>query len=196
MQKHSLIRMLNWKRNLLCYLFYLLEIFSIKSRLVHRLYMKWIGDIFVDEFHMAQVTVHDQVLHIGCGSLPTMSILAAKESHAKVIAIDIDRKALQRAKHFIAQQLLSDCITVEYGDGTTYPVSSFDVIFIATNVTPVDSVFRNLASKAKPEVRIICRDLGSGVIHMLQNQEFFPCFSIQAVRTHQRTSSLLITKKR
>jgi ribosomal protein L11 methylase PrmA len=194
MQKHSFIQMLNWKRNLLCYLFYFLEVFSIKSRLVHRLYMKWIGDIFVDEFHMAQVTAHDQVLHIGCGSLPTMSILAAKESHAKVVAIDNDRKTILRVKHFITQQHLSNLIRAEYGDGVTYPVNSFDVIFIATNVSPVDDVFRNLASNVKPQARIICRDLGSGVIHMLQNQEFSPYFSIKTVRIHQRTSSLLITK--
>jgi precorrin-6B methylase 2 len=196
MQKHSWFRMLNWKRKLLCFLYYFLEVISVKSRFVHRWYTKWIGDIFVDEFHMAQVTSQDQVLHIGCGSLPTMSILAAKEAQAKVVAIDNDKKALQRAIQYIAQQHLSDLITVVYGDGATYPVSSFDIIFIATNVTPVDGVFRNLVTSAKPQVRIICRDLGYGVIHLLQNKEFSADFSIQAVQSHQKSSSLLITKKK
>jgi 2-polyprenyl-3-methyl-5-hydroxy-6-metoxy-1,4-benzoquinol methylase len=195
MQKHSLFRMLNWKRKLLCFLYYYLEVFSVKSRFVHRWYTKWIGNIFVDEFQLAEVTEQDQVLHIGCGSLPTMSILAATEAHVKVVAIDNDRKAIQRAKQYIASQHLSDRIMVEYGDGTAYPVHPFDVIFIATNVTPIDSMLQNLRVNAKPEARIICRDLGHGVIHLLQTREFSPYFSIHTVLTHQKSSSLLITKK-
>jgi ribosomal protein L11 methylase PrmA len=196
MPKQGKVRMLNWKRKLLCFLFYVLELFSVKSRVVHRVYEKWIGDIFVDEFHMAEVTAHDRVLHIGCGSLPTMSILAAKEAKATVVAIDTDQKALQHATQYIAKQNLSHRICTEFGDGATYPLGSFDVIFIATNVTPVEAVFRNLVSSMKPQVRIICRDLGFGVLHLLENQEFSSFFSIQAVQVHQRSSSLLITKKR
>jgi len=192
MQKHSL---LNWKRKMMCVFFYYLEIFSVKSGWVHRLYMRWIGDIFVDEFHMARVTAQDKVLHIGCGPLPTMSVLAAKETQSKIVAIDINRNALQHAKHYIAKQHLSDTINVVYGDGTTYPVNSFDVIFIATNVTPVEGVFRNLTIGAKSQARIVCRDLGHGVTHLLQNQEFSPYFSIKQTQSHQKSSSLLIIKK-
>jgi 2-polyprenyl-3-methyl-5-hydroxy-6-metoxy-1,4-benzoquinol methylase len=195
MLKHDTVWMLNWKRKLLCFLFYVLELFSVRSHVIHRIYDKWIGDIFVDEFHMAQVTAQDRVIHIGCGSLPTMSILAAKEAKATVVAIDTDEKAVQRAKQYIAKQGFSHYIHVELGDGASYPLGSFDVIFIATNVTPVDAVFCNLASSMKPEVRIICRDLGFGVLHLLGNQEFASFFSIKATQVHQRSSSLLIIKK-
>lgn len=196
MQNHSLLRLLNWKRKFLCFLYYILEVFSVKSKWVHQWYMKWLGDIFVEEFHLANVTEQDQVLHIGCGSLPTMSLLAADEAHATVVAIDRDRNAVQRAQHYIASRHLSNLITVEQGEGTTYPVHSFDVIFIATNVTPVEEIFRHLKENAKPEATIVCRDLGQGVIHLLQNREFSESFSIQRILSHQKSSSLLIRKNR
>jgi ribosomal protein L11 methylase PrmA len=186
--------MLNLRRKILCLIFYFLEFFSLKSRFVYCFYLKWIGKIFIDEFHMAQVTNHDLVLHIGCGSLPTMSILSAQQAHAKVVAIDNDPKAVQRAHRYIAKHQLSDAITVMQGDAETYPVDAFDVIFIAINVSPIDVVFRHLATHAKPQVRIICRDLGTGLIHMLQNEEFSGDFKIQNQLRHEKTYSLLITK--
>ncbi len=187
--------MLNLRRKILCLTFYFLEFFSLKSRFVHCFYLKWIGKIFVDEFHMAQVTNHDVVLHIGCGSLPTMSILSAQEGHAKVVAIDNNLQAVQRAQRFIDKQNLSDAITVKQGDGATYPVGSFDVIFIAINVNPIDVVFRHLATHANQQVRIICRDLGTGLVQMLQDEEFSRHFKIQTQVRHEKTYSLLITKE-
>lgn len=195
MQTHVGESLLNWKRKLLCLFFYILEILSLKNRLAHRIYLKWIGEIFVDEFRMAEITPEDQVLHIGCGCLPTTAVLVAKESHAKVVAIDNNPKAIHGAREFVSQQHLTDYITIDYGDGTTYPLDSFDVIFIAMNVTPVEAVFHHIATNAKSQVRIICRDFGSGVIHLLQNQEFLPIFSIQSVHLYSKTSSLFITKK-
>lgn len=187
--------MLNLRRKFLCLTFYFLEFFSLKSRFVYCFYLKWIGEIFIDEFHMAQVTNHDTVLHIGCGSLPTMSILSAQQAHAKVVAIDNNLQAVQRAQQFIDKQQLTDAITVQISDGETYPVESFDVIFIAINVSPIDEIFRHLAAHAKPRVRIICRDLGTGLINMLQSQEFSPYLKIQKQLRHEKTYSLLITKK-
>lgn len=195
-QKRHSTQIQNWMRKLLCLSFYFIEFFALKSQLVHRFYNIWIGDIFVDEYHMADVTIHDYVLHIGCGCLPTMSVLAAQEAQAKVVAIDNNEKTAQRAQHFICEQHLSNIITVEVGDGRTYSAAPFDVIFIAINVVPIDVVFRHLASWVKPQVRIICRDLGIGVIHMLQNEEFSSLFTIQNIRKHGKISSLLITKKR
>ncbi len=195
-QNHSSSRLLNWKRKFLCLLYYILEVFSVKSRWVHRWYMKWLGEIFIEEFRLAKVTEQDRVLHIGCGALPTMSLLAAGEAHAKVVAIDKDLNAMQRAQQYVASQHLSNLIAVEHGEGTTYPVNSFDVIFIATNVTPIEEIFRHLKENAKPEAQIVCRDLGHGVIHLLENKEFSESFSIQRVLSHQKSSSLLIRKRR
>jgi ubiquinone/menaquinone biosynthesis C-methylase UbiE len=190
----SSIIFLNLRRKLLCYVFSFLEFFTVKNTLVHRFYTKWIGKIFRDEYTMANVSSDETVLHIGCGSLPTMSILVAKNAHAKVIAIDNDIRMVQRAQRYINQQKLNDFITVTHGDGKSYPAETFDVIFIAINVTSIDAVFQHLASTSKPSVRIVCRDLGNGVIRMLKSDEFSYIFTIRSIMKHSINNSLLITK--
>jgi hypothetical protein len=82
-----------------------------------------------------------------------------------------------------------------YGDGTIYPVETFDVIFIAINVMPIEQVFRHLAKHAKPHTRIICRDLGGGVVHLLGSEEFHPVFHIENIHHHATTTSVFIIKK-
>lgn len=161
---------------------------------MYRFYTKWIGNIFSDECAMANVSYNETVLHIGCGSLPMMSILVAKNVHAKVIAIDNNMRTVQRAQRYINQQKLSDLITIKHGDGRSYPSETFDVIFIAINVTSIDAVFRHLASTSKPSVRIVCRDLGNGVIRMLKSDEFSHIFTIRSIMKHSINNSLLIAK--
>jgi precorrin-6B methylase 2 len=185
---------LNWRRKFLCHFFSILELLAVKNKAVYFFYTQWIGDIFQDECTMAQVSPDETVLHIGCGTLPTISILVAKKNHAKIIAIDNNKKTVQRAQRYINQQQLTEYITVKYADGTTYPATQFDVIFIAINVTCIDAVFRHLATHTKPSVRIICRDLGNGVINLLKNEEFKDIYVITSIEKHAKTNSLLITK--
>ncbi len=190
----SFLIFLKWQRKLLCYIFSFLEFFTVKNTLVYRFYIRWIGNIFSDEYTMANVSSNETVLHIGCGSLPTMSILVAKNAQAKVIAIDNNLRTVQHAQRYINQQKLSDLITIKHGDGRSYPAEMFDVIFSAINVTSIDAVFRHLASTSKPSVRIICRDLGNGVIRMLKNDEFSHIFTIRSIMKHSINNSLLIVK--
>jgi precorrin-6B methylase 2 len=185
---------LNWRRKFLCHVFGILELIALHSTVVYFFYMKWIGDIFSDECTMAHVSSNETVLHIGCGTLPTISLLIAKNTHAHIIAIDNNKKTVQRAQRYINQQHLADFITVNYADGTRYPAESFDVIFIAINVTPIETLFQYLATTTKPSVRIICRDLGNGVINLLKNNEFADIYQIQSIQKHAKTHSLLITK--
>jgi ubiquinone/menaquinone biosynthesis C-methylase UbiE len=188
------IMFLNLRRKLLCYTFDSLEFLAAKNNIMYRFHRKWIGTISTSEFSMAHVTSHETVLHIGCGALPTMSILAAKKASAKVIAIDNNPRSVLRAQRYIGQHTLTDLITVSLGDGVSYPVEPFDVIFIAINVTPIEDVFRHLDSCTKPTVRIICRDMGDGILHLLQSEEFSRLFTINAQEKHLLAHSLLITK--
>jgi 2-polyprenyl-3-methyl-5-hydroxy-6-metoxy-1,4-benzoquinol methylase len=174
----------------------MVEFLAIHNGLMYRFYFKWIGDIFLDEFHLAHVSSHETVLHMGCGVLPTMSLLAAEQAHAKVTALDHNLKVVLTAQWYIHKKKVTDCITVIHGEGTTFPVDSYDVIFIALNVTPIDAVFRHLASQTKPTVRIICRDLGNGMSSLLENDEFRNYFVIQSIQRHAKISSVLILRKK
>lgn len=42
-------------------------------------------------------------------------------------------------------------------DGVNYPVYTFDVIYIAINVWPIDGLLLHLAQTMKPTARILCK---------------------------------------
>lgn len=185
---------MNLKRKLHCYVHSLFENLALKNTFVYHFYMIWIGTILAREFHLADVKSHETVLHIGCGSLPIMATIIAKKADAKVIALDNNAKAVEQAQRYIARHKLTEYITVVSGDGASYPVESFDVIVIAINVTRIEDVLQHLALFGKPNVRIICRDMGDGVLHVLQSDEFARLFLIHARETQFLAHTFLITK--
>jgi hypothetical protein len=56
--------LVNVKRKLLCYFFYLLEILALHSTLIYQFYFKWLGNVFLDEVHHAKISSQEKVLHI------------------------------------------------------------------------------------------------------------------------------------
>jgi cyclopropane fatty-acyl-phospholipid synthase-like methyltransferase len=101
----------------------MMEFLAVMNSFMNQFYSWWIEKFFSDEYGMANVSSDETVLHIGCGVLPTMSILVAKNAHAKVIAIDNDATAVQYARRYINQQRLNESITVNKEMGrSTRPV--------------------------------------------------------------------------
>lgn len=157
--------------------------------------MGWRKPIFLKEIKMANVSSKDKVLHLGCGFLPTTSILIAEEINAKVVGIDNNRNSIRFAKKFIEKYGLSDLVKIEYGDGMDYSVHDFDVIFIAINVWPFDSILWHLSSQIKKDARIICRGLNDDLINFIKKGELSDIYSIKAKLQNPKTQSILLIKK-
>ena len=183
----------NWKRIISCYQYSFLEFLAVNIDFFNNLLMKWRTPVFLKEIKMASVTSKDKVLHIGCGLFPTASIIIAEETKANVTGIDNNKIALKFAKKIVEKKKLSNLIRIEFGDGTTYDVKSFDVIFIAINVWPIDHVLKHLSSQIKKDARIVCRGIKQDMENILRKKPLLDLYSIEKKTVNPKTHSFLLS---
>jgi len=185
----------NSRRIISCYKFNFLELLAVKINFLYTFLMKLRKPIFLNEIKMAKITSKDKVLFIGCGILPSETILIAEQTKAKIIGIDNSIKACKLARSYVQKKGLSDLIKIEYENGVNYPVKNFDVIFIAINVWPIDSVLENLSCNAKTNTRIMCKSIKNDIVKSLEKEELHDIFSIESKLENPKTQSFLLIKK-
>jgi D-arabinose 1-dehydrogenase-like Zn-dependent alcohol dehydrogenase len=156
--------------------------------------MRWRKAIFLNEIKNAKITSVDKVLHIGCGMIPTTSILIAKETKARVVGIDNNRNEVKSANKIVAKNGLSDFIKIEYCKGQNYPVHDFNVIVIAANVWPINSVLKHLSKQIKKDTRIICRGRKNDIKYCLEESGLSNQFSIKNISQNPKQQSFLLVK--
>ena len=157
--------------------------------------MNWRKPIFLNEIKMANVTKKDRVLHIGCGLFPSESVLIAEKTKAKVIGIDNSIIAVKIARKYVKKKGLSDLIKIEHRDGRNYPVNDFDVIFIAINVWPIDTVLKYLSSNIKKGTRVMCKSYKNDIIDVLKNEGLSDSLHLKSKLQNPQTQSFLLIKK-
>jgi len=187
---------LRWRRALSSYGFTLLEILASRLTIFEQLLTRWRISAFSQEIQLLNVTPHEKVLHIGCGAFPSASLLIARNGSAHVTGIDNNQIAVRLAQSYINKKHLSCQITIEYGNGATYPLQDFDAIFIAINVWPIDRVLSHLAETMKPTARILCKGSHQDILILLKKKEFQQSFSIASQLQHPKTEAFLLTKKK
>ena len=185
----------NSRRLFSCYVFTLFEILATQMNLFDMLLTKWRKPVFSREINMLNITPTEKVLHLGCGALPSATIFIAKDKNAHVVGIDNNSIAVKLAQSYIKKKDLTNLITIEYGDGVNYPVHTFDVIYMAINVWPIDSVLLHLAQTMKPTARILCKGSHNDITAFLKKKEFQSLFSVKSSLDHPKTQSFLLTKK-
>ena len=186
---------INIGRIVSCYKYAFLELLAIKTRFFNNLLMNWRKPIFLNEIKMANVTKKDRVLHIGCGLFPSESVLIAEKTKAKVIGIDNSIIAVKIARKYVKKKGLSDLIKIEHRDGRNYPVNDFDVIFIAINVWPIDTVLKYLSSNIKKGTRVMCKSYKNDIIDVLKNEGLSDSLHLKSKLQNPQTQSFLLIKK-
>jgi len=184
----------NYKRFLSSFFFTLLEILAAKMNLFDSLLTKWRKPILSREIQMLNINPSEKVLHLGCGAFPSMTIFIAKEKKTQVVGIDNNYIAIKLARSYIKKKNLSDLVTIEYGNGTNYPAQDFDIIYIAINVWPIDTVLFHLAQTMKPTARILCKGSYQDIKTLLQKKEFQSLFSISSTLEYPKIQSFLLIK--
>jgi protein-L-isoaspartate O-methyltransferase len=179
-----------------CLGFTLLEILATRMNIFDQLLTKWRKPVFFKEIHLLDISSDELVLHLGCGALPSAAVFIAQEKNAPVVGIDNNRIAVRLAQSYIKKRHLSDYVTIEYGDGVTYSVRKFDVIFIAVNVWPIDRVLLHLFEEMKPTARILCKGSHQDITTLLKKKEFHTRFSVVSRLQHPKTESFLLTRKK
>jgi protein-L-isoaspartate O-methyltransferase len=157
---------------------------------------KWRKPVFFREIHMLNITPMEKVLHLGCGALPSATLFIAKEKKTHVVGIDNNTIVVKLAQSYIKKKHLSNLVTIEYGDGVNYPIHTFDVIYIAINVWPIDSVLLHLAQTMKPTARILCKGSHNDIAALLKEKEFQSLFSVKSFLEYPKAQSFLLSKKK
>lgn len=186
----------NWRRKISCYKYSFLEFLALKIDLFYQMLINWRKAVFLNEIKMANISSKDKVLFIGGGILPSESILITEVTNAKVVTIDNNVNACKHAQKYIQNKGLSNKITIEHAEGKNYPVQDFDVIFIAINVWPIDSVLRNLYENMKPNARVMCKSYRNDIIEVFENEGLLESFHFESKLENPVTQSFLFVKKK
>lgn len=162
---------INFRRILLCYIFIFLEILATKSVFFYELLMRFRIPTVSKEMEMANISSDDKILLIGCGPFPSTPIILAEKNGNIVHCIDNNQWIIQFAKSYIQKKGLHDLITIEYGNGSNYPVNNFDVIFIAINVWPIKNVLTHVLKNMRDNTRIICKGMNDDINFIMKINE-------------------------
>ncbi|HVQ01483.1 MAG TPA: hypothetical protein VMT57_08215, partial [Candidatus Thermoplasmatota archaeon] len=106
------------------YIFIFMEKIVVKFPSLLTAYIEYYEDIVENEIRLAKITKHDSVLHIGCGSLPSTSLLIAKMTDASTIGIDKNPSAVRDASDCVHVLHLDDQIHILQANALTYPMDS------------------------------------------------------------------------
>lgn len=144
-------------KNLMDRLFILFEKIGRKFDIISSNYLKLYHEMVEKEIKMAKINSDDLVLVIGCGSLPTTTVLISMKTGANVVSVDVDKKSIRDAAQYIKNLHLGDKIKLKHANGLNYSVKNFDVIFVLYGITKQEEMLEYLASNMGKNSRIIFR---------------------------------------
>lgn len=185
----------NSRRILSCYFYNFLELLSVKIKLFERILSSWRIPVFLKEIEMAKVTQKDKVLLIGCGIFPSETVLISETTKARTIGIDNSINAVKLAKNYVQKKELADLVTIQYADGVDIQLDTFDVIFIAINVFPIDDVLKHVASSMNDTARIMCKSLNNDIPDVLKRTGLSQMLTIEKKIENPKTQSFLLIKR-
>ncbi len=109
------------------------------------------------EVAAAQLKPGSRVLHIGCGPMPFTSFELA-QAGAVVTAVDIDPRAVEKARQAAVSAGLASEITVLLMDGMDVDPRQYDGIWVSLHVSPKDELIPNLLRKMSDESVLVYRN--------------------------------------
>lgn len=134
------------------------DILSCKMEKIAKIYEKSIGKEYEKEIKAFDISNDKSILHIGCGAYPITAMTLAKINGARIVAIDKNPKAIKLAKNVVEEKNLHTKITIEQGDGTSYPVEEFDTIIVSGCSIPKIKILEHIFEMAKSQSKIIVRE--------------------------------------
>jgi hypothetical protein len=143
------------------YIFIVIEKIVVKFQSFLSAYILYYEDIVDNEIQLAQITSHDTVLHIGCGSLPSTSLLIAQKTRARTTAIDKNPSSVQDAQKCVVQLRQEDQIQIHHANALDYPMDSADAIIVSQGIEPRYEVLTHIADTMNPDARVLFRTFSS-----------------------------------
>lgn len=145
-------------KNLVDLMFVMSEKLGHHFDIISSNYVEIYADVVREEIKLAKISPKDQILIIGAGSIPSTSIILAKETDAQIKSIDKDDEAAKKASKFIKKIGLQNRIKIESGNGINYPVKNFNVIFILYGVKQKPELLQYLSKNINENTRVVYRE--------------------------------------
>jgi 2-polyprenyl-3-methyl-5-hydroxy-6-metoxy-1,4-benzoquinol methylase len=166
MNVHALIRIINW-------LFFTVEKIIIKFKKLVLLYITYYEDIVKEEISMVNIRNTDNILHMGCGSIPSTSILLAQNTGATITGIDKKLQAVDEARLCLRMlKLVDHKIIIKNAEALNYPIKNFDVILVSQGLEQRNEILSYISHSMKKDARIIFRTISSPE-GSLNKQDYF-----------------------
>ncbi len=138
-------------------LYYSYEMLAYHMPLFAAAYITFHEPSVKKELSLLQIEPTANVLHIGCGAIPYTSLIVTRETGARVTGIDNKTPVVTNAVHCLHRYHLSDKICITQGEGSTYDVSSFEVIIISHGIANQEQIVRHVLVSSKQGTRILIR---------------------------------------
>ncbi len=144
-------------KRLMDFSYAIFEKIATKFDIISSNYLQMYKELVDKEIEMVGISQNDQVIIIGCGSLPITAILVASITNAEVTAIDMDNFAVKEASKYIKNHHLEDKVKIEHADGEFYPLKKFDIIYLSYGMKNIENIFKVIIKNTKKNSRIIFR---------------------------------------
>jgi 2-polyprenyl-3-methyl-5-hydroxy-6-metoxy-1,4-benzoquinol methylase len=136
-----------------------IDFIACKIKRFAKIYENTISKEYIKEGEIFKISESKNVLHIGCGSYPVTAITLARLNGSKVVGIDIDARSIKMANNIINKKNLQDKVTINIGDGRSYPLEDFDTIIISSCSVPKIDILKHIFKTAKINCKIIVREI-------------------------------------
>ena len=109
------------------------------------------------EVALAGISSEDAVLVVGCGAAPFTAIEVARQTGARVQAVDVDPFAVEGARRAIRSLGLQSQIDVVLADASMDVPPDFSVALVALQAAPKVAIFQTLCRRGMPHSRLVFR---------------------------------------
>lgn len=139
------------------YIFVFMEKIVIQFPSFLSAYIIYYEDIVENEIHLAEITKNDTILHIGCGSLPSTSLLIAKKTGAPTIGIDKNPSSVQDARYCVQLVHQENQVQICHANALQYSMNSSKVIIVSQGIEPRYEVLTHIANTIQHDTRVLFR---------------------------------------
>lgn len=113
--------------------------------------------LLTKELELIGDTNFNSIIFIGSGPFPITAILLHKLTGKKVDCLELHGESADISRKVLKRLGLSDVIQVHEGNGSTFDLSSYDIVLAALLAKPKSRILQNVLTSGKPEAKILCR---------------------------------------
>lgn len=126
------------------------------------IYGKPYAQVLRRELDLAGVGPDDVLLQVGCGSVPFSAVWAARHTGCRVLALDSDPAAVEKARRLVRRWGLQDSIEVLRLDAARRVPAGFTAAHLSLQAAPKDQILARIA-EAVPGAPVVVRQPRPGL---------------------------------